>query len=332
MHELYKIEGIMKKSGLPTFDEIKTMDTEINFSNNDKIGSYRISFKLLDRLACDSSITSSALVTLLYLVQISDADNFVSEFHYKEIVENKRNNGKKIFSVKTFYNSLKLLKALNYIEYSDKAFCTRNIKILGNDIKQHETFLNINHEALVFGTVENDVFLSFPVKAQMLFLLLLSRAYSIRKHGSRIDLFRLKSTLKVKERAFDEYLAKISALLGEIPREKNNFTRKKRWTVTIPLKNRHKYQPKEHMFTGQANYFGRMFDRLLSTYKSSEIPLYYEKEIQDGYLKTSFFTLLKQYLNFGAGNVFKVFEYVISESSGMTYEALNNATIILANA
>lgn len=332
MHEVYKINGILEKTGLPTFEEIKIMETEINFSNSDKIGSYRISNKLLERLASDNNITSSALVMLLYLIQISDADNFVSEFHYKEIVGIKKNNGKSLISTKTFYNSIKLLKALEYIEYPDKAFCTRNIRILGNEIKGKDTFLNINHEALAFGTKENDVFLSFPVKAQMLFLLLLTRAYSIKKHGSRVNLFTLKTTLGVKERAFDEYLTKISVLLGEIPRDKNEFTHKKRWTVTIPAKNRYKYWPKEKLLKGQANYFERMFNRLLSSYKSAEVPLYYEKEMQEGYLKTSFFTLLKEYLTLGAANVFKVFEYVISESSGMTFEALNHANIILANA
>ena len=193
-----------------------------------------------------------------------------------------------------------------------------------------ETFLNINHDALVFGTAENDIFLSLPLKAKMLFLLLLSRAYSIRKHGSRIRLTTLMNNLNAKERAFENYLSLLEPLLGAFPRDKNKFSGKKRWTVTVPLINRTKYAPKEGLREGQANYFGRLFERLLSSYNSCIVPQYMPN--QEQCLKNSFFALLHKYIQLGPAYVFKVFEYVISESAGLTFEAYNNANVILANA
>lgn len=330
MDEIYKLPGILEKNGLPTFSEIKEMDSEIPFCNDAKIGSYRIATHLLNKLASDDRLTSSALITLLYFIQISDADNFVSNFNYRELTLLKGHCDQPIISIKSFYNALKLLKELGYIDYNNKAYKTRNIRIVGNEVAKKETFLNINHEALVFGTAENDIFLSFSVKAKMLFLLLLSRGYSIRKHGSQIRLASLMKGLHVKERTFEAYLTMLEPLLGALPRDKNKFSGKKRWTVTIPLLNRAKFAPKEGLREGQANYFGRLFEQLISTYSSCIVPIYIDNQAQR--LKTMFFALLKQYIDLGPAYIFRVYEYVISESAGLTFESYNNARIILANA
>lgn len=320
----------MESTGLPTFKEISEMETEIPFCNNEKIGSYRLSFRLLRRITSDKDITSSALVLLLYFIQISDSDNVISDFNYREVTELATQKGNAVLSVKSFYNALKLLKERGYISYPDSAYKTRNIHIIGNEVDKKETFLNLNHKTLIFGTEENDIFLSFPANAKKLFLLMLSRAYSIRKHGSRINLRRLMDDMNVTERSFESYLSQIESLLGTIFRDKNRFTGRKRWIVTIASENRYRYAPKEQLSPGQANYFGRIFDRLLSSYSSAAHPIYINTQEQD--LKIWFFALLKKYVSLGPANVFKVFEYVISENAGLTFHSYHDANIILANA
>lgn len=332
-YERYKLEGLMELNGLPSFEEISEMDSEVPFCDNEKIGNYRLSLKRLQKLASDDSLTSSALILYLYLLQICDAHNFVLGFNYREFTELKRNDGKPVLSVKSFYNALKLLKKSGYIKYSDTAYKTRCIRILENEIGHKDTFLNLNYDSLVFGTIENDMFLNFPVKAKLLYLKMLSRAYSIRKHGSRVNLGKLAKELNITDRAMDYYLSQIECLLGKIPRTKNKFTGKKRNTVTIPISSRIKLAPKDNLREGQANYFDRIFNRILSSYDGYNVTGrdYYTEQYLD-HIKTQFFVAMKNFCSLGPAKVFKVFEYVISEAAGLTFGALNDALTILSNA
>lgn len=327
--EVYQVAGALENSGLPTFQEICTMDSDFSFCNDEKIGNYRMSKTMLRALTLDKNIKSTDLIVLLYLLHVCDADNHVCDFNYREITDMKDSKGSPVLSVKSYYNAIKRLKNSGYITYSDTAYKTRSITILKNDVAPNETFLNLNHTALVFGTSENDIFLSLPARAKVLYLIMLSRGYSIRKHGSKVNLTEIIRDMQVTVRTFEYYFSKVETLIGKIPRDKNKFSGKKRFTITIPLFNRAKLAPKENLLDGQATYFGRMFDRLLSTYQTSPVASYDQNYAKT--LKSWFYQVINEYKGLGPANVFKVFEYVISESAGLTFNAINHANIILAN-
>lgn len=328
----FRKDVIGEKAHLASYAEIiNAYDAEITFSNDVHIGSYRLSTSLLDKImkpshGTEPGITKTELTVLLLLLQICDNDHFVDALHYREFLDITDINGQALFSSKSYYNALIGLKSKGFITYTDE-WGVRSIRILHNQIRPHDRYLNLNHNALIPGTTEYHDFHKLPLGAQKLYLYLL--CYKHPRFGYTANIIELSKKMGFKTKyLIPSYLKKLFPLIGAVALQKNFRNRQKNRNLKLSFDNALKMSPKEGLVKEQKSYFGRMFDKLLHNY--GIIPKNgYHAPLE--FFKSEFFRLISDNIDIGPKNIFKVIEYAIASQGDLNIQALFDAKYILAN-
>ena len=334
--ELFKKEHlpkeiIKKREHLLNYNEvISNFNAEISFSNDEHIGSYRLSKKLLRKIMTSTgknAITKSELAVLIALLQICDNNYLVEDLHYSELII-KDNDGKGNISTKSYYNAIRGLKEKGFISYDD-ARGYRTIHILNNKIKKKEHYLSLNYNMFCPGTPENKTYAALPLGAQKLTLYLLFVGHP--KFGYTANLIQIKEFMGYKsEYLLHRYIKLLTPIFGDIKLKKNVRGRKRNVNIHPSLNNALSMVPKRYMHENQLSYLRRKLECMLRTYNITTGNTFYAPSIS--LMTSEVYQFIKNNIKRGPKNLFKIIEYSAVTQGEFNLQSLRDALYILANA
>lgn len=332
---------------LPSFEEIVSIKNagNLSYSDNKRMGSYTMAASLLYRLAKRPGVTSNDVLLLLYLIQISNADNEVHNLSYVETSSLRTSDGTPVMCHRTFYSVLDRLTRFGIIQITSHHNGKYDLKIF-NKYSKKEGYVDLNSDMFIPGKADYDTFCTLPAKAKLLYMYL-HMTTNASRHKRTFSFKKLLSLLNINTGyLIDRYINMLKPLTGELLVTKNAYD-KKNSHVHIRANNLFpRNEGKRIRQTEQPSYFRRIVEQLIDTNKVRylEEPAVYMNDSHyisyssgaiatKGYFIEELRVLMKNYSSvLKPSDIFNVFAFVIRYYGSIGRQGISSIRHILESA